>query len=247
MRSTCIRGTGILAAGLSVQLALAQTSRVQTPASVDVYFTADVQADGVPINIQPDPNLTPALQAMVRKRVTQWRYQVGSWQGKPVPMPVSQKIEAEVIPVSDGGFELKIKKVSGVPIPDGMGPVKNQMRPPAYPLELLQRAVSGTLIYAFRVDAQGRPYDVELLAPDNLNRDMKALERSARTAMMSWVLATPRVDGVALDCRFVTPIDFLSGSNYQYKKTDLAPYRARLSDACPAPPELVTEVAGTVL
>ena len=107
-----MRAKGIVS--LSLALALCATPALaQSPANViQLDFKADVQADGVPANIQPDASLAPPLQAMVRKRVAEWRYRMGTWQGKPVPAPVSQRIVAEVMPVASGGFALRIKEVS---------------------------------------------------------------------------------------------------------------------------------------
>ena len=92
-----MRAKGIVS--LSLALALCATPALaQSPANViQLDFKADVQADGVPANIQPDASLAPPLQAMVRKRVAEWRYRMGTWQGKPVPAPVSQRIVAEVM------------------------------------------------------------------------------------------------------------------------------------------------------
>ena len=83
------------------------SAQAQAPAPASMLyldFKADVQADGSLANIAPDAALAPALQAMVRKQVAGWRYMPGTWQGKPVPKPVSQRIVAEVIPAAGGGF-----------------------------------------------------------------------------------------------------------------------------------------------
>lgn len=250
MRTKRIFAVGMLVAGLCSQPVLAQTPPAPAPSSVTLYFTADVQADGVPINIAPDPELMPALQAMVRKRVAGWRYEVGRWQGKPVPMSISQQIVAEVVPLSPEGFVLTIQKVTGATMPAPTGARNGRsrsMNPPQYPTDVLRRGVSGTFIYAVRGDAQGKPVDIELLAPERLSQDMKTLDRAARTALMNWKLDVPELDGVALECRMLMPIEFKLGSDHERSRPDLSPYRARFADACPALPELVTKVAGTAL
>lgn len=75
MQSKRFRGTCLLDVLLCIQPVRAQLPR----ATLKLYLKADVQADGVPINIAPDPALEPALQAMVRKWVAGWRYEVGRY------------------------------------------------------------------------------------------------------------------------------------------------------------------------
>ncbi|MEO6226613.1 MAG: energy transducer TonB [Thermomonas sp.] len=250
MRKDSVWGVGMLAVVLCIQPVHAQTPPA-APAFASLHFKADVRADGVPINIQPDPALAPALQAMVRRRVAEWRYEVGQWQGKPVPMPISQQIVAEVVAVSSDDFELKIQKVTSAAMQGVAGAAgldKDTMDPPEYPQQARKHGVSGTLIYAMHVAADGKPYDLELLAPDRLSGDMKSLARAAKTALMKWKLSAPEVDGATLDCRVVIPIAFKLGPQQpEWENPDVAPYRARLADACPASPALLTKVVGSVL
>ena len=231
-----------MAAVLYTTPVFAQKPPPASPSIVSLVFNADVRIDGTLANVQPDKSLTPALQAMVIKRVAEWRYQVGSWQGKPAPMPISQMILAEVVPVSSGGFVLRMQKITSVP----SLPTK-KMYPPEYPLQARKNGVTGTFIYAVRADAQGKPYDIELLVPEHQDKDMKTLEHAARAAMAKWTLDAIQVDGAPIDCRRVIPIQFALGPNPERDKPDLAPYRARYVDVCPAYPELITKVVGTVL
>ena len=51
--------------------------------AITLGFKADVQADGVPTNIQPDATPSPPLRAMVRKaRRRTARYRMGTWQNQ---------------------------------------------------------------------------------------------------------------------------------------------------------------------
>lgn len=248
MRMKTVAGMWMLVAMLTSAAAFAQAPPAQTR-EVALYFSAEVLADGALANVQPDASLAPALQAMVRKRVAEWRYEPSTWQGKRVSTSISQKIVTEVVPAASAGFMLRIKQVTGASMPaaNDVPGVGKKMYPPEYPQEARRRGVAGTFIYAMRVDAQGTPYDIELLAPEPLGRDMKTLEQASRTAIAKWTLETPRADGVPVDCRAIVPIQFALGPYDAWDKTALALYRARFADACPAAPELLTKVAGTLL
>lgn len=227
--------------------ALAQT-QAAPPAVVHLDFRADVQPDGSLANVEPDASLAPALQAMVRKRVVEWRYDVGQWQGKPGPRRVSQRIVTEALPVSSGGFALRIKEVT-VGVMPTVGPqfVDRRMFPPEYPIEARRRGVAGTLIYAVRVDGQGKPKEITLLAPEKPDRWMKMLDKASQEALAKSTMAAIRVDDAPVECVAVVPMEFSLGDKPRMDKTDLAPYRARYPDACPVGPKLLTTVAGTLL
>lgn len=249
-----MRTRWIVSMGLAAALCGAQ-ALAQSPASViTLGFKADVQADGVPTNIQPDAALSPPLQAMVRKRVAEWRYRMGTWQGKPVAATVSQQITAEAVPVNGGGFALRIKEVgfprryihdddpakSKSPMPTPMHP------PPIYPPQLMRRAVQGVLVYAYDVDAAGKAVDIELVHPQQPDRDFKLLDAAAREAMAKWTLPPTEVGGEPVPCRVLTPITF-STEREPPKGPDLSTYRAGHPELCPSPPALLTDVAGTML
>ena len=244
MRTRWIVSMG-LAAALCGAPALAQS-----PAPViTLGFKADVQADGVPTNIQPDAALSPPLQAMVRKRVAEWRYRMGTWQGKPVAATVSQQITAEAVPVNGGGFALRIESVAYPSVRADSAAAaekKPRMVAPVYPAALAQRGVQGVLVYAYAVDAAGKAVDVELVHPQQPDRDFKLLDAASRDAIAKSRMPPNKVGGEPVPCRVLTPITF-STEREPPKGPDLSTYRAGHPELCPLPPELLTDVAGTML
>jgi Gram-negative bacterial TonB protein C-terminal len=238
-------------ASIGLAAALCCTSaQAQAPASVlHLDFKADVQADGVPTNIQPDASLAPPLQAMVRKRVAEWRYRLGMWQGTPVPGPVSQRIVAEALPVASGGFALRIREITYPTVMvDRKGAHEAGIRiPPMYPKELMRQGVSAVLVYAYRVDAAGKARDIELAHPVERDRAFRLLDEASREAIGKWVLPPTTVAGEPVDCRVTTPITFRIGDDPLPKAPDLAAYRASHPDMCPSGPVLLTKVEGSML
>lgn len=237
--------------GCAVALAgAAALVHAQAPAaSIQLRFKADVSAEGVPTNIQPDAALPPLLQTMVRKRVAEWRYRVGIWQGRPVADSVSQQILADAVPAASGGFALRIKDVTYISVDLGADDMREQLArtpPPVYPPELVRRGVAGVLVYAYRVDAAGKAQDIELVYPQHPDRDAALLDAAGRAAIAGWSLPPTRVGGTPVDCRVLRPLVFALDT-LQPKSPDLSAYRASHPELCPAGPVLVTKVAGTLL
>ena len=81
---------------------------------------------------------------------------------------------------------------------------------------------------------------------EKLERRMRPLDEAARTAIQQWPFSVIEVDGVAIECQAVIPMQFAL-DRPKPDMPDLAPYRARLGDACPASPALLTPVAETLL
>jgi TonB family protein len=230
------------------------SAQAQAPASLlHLDFKADVQADGSLANIEPDAALTPALQAMVRKQVAGWRYMPGTWQGKPVPKPVSQRIVAEVVPAAGGGFALRIKHVTSVPryLDTKRARAAAPMLPPRYPEGAQRQGIEATLVYAMRRDPQGAPIEVELVDAQVPGNWKKQFDEAGRDAIRLWRLEPVEVEGQAIDCRWLTPMTFRLGEGRSPPPTapalDLRPYLSRFPDACPLSPVLETQVAGVFL
>lgn len=226
----------------------------QTPPSViHLDFKADVHADGVPANIQPDASLAPPLQAMVQKRVAAWRYRMGTWQGKPVPATVSQRIVAEAVPVASGGFALRIKDLIAAPVVvDATGASTiGRLFPPRYPESAQRQGIEATMIYAMRRDAEGMPLEVELVDAQLPANWRKPFDAVSRQAIQQWRLKPVEVEGQAIDCRLLTPVTFRLGVGKTRPplppEQDLRSHLPRFPDACPLRPVLETKVAGTLL
>lgn len=244
----CMRENWIARIGVVAVLCAAPALAQSPPNVIHLDFTADVQADGVPTNIQPDASLAAPLQAMVRKRVVDWRYKVGVWQGTPVPATVSQRIVAEVLPVTSGGFALRIKEITYPTVTlDRNGVYKGINRaPPVYPKELMRRAVGGVLVYSYRVDATGKAEDIQLVHPEKPSRDVKLLDAASRAAIAQWTFQPTMVGKERVDCRSLTPLTFNIGDT-PMPNPDVSAYRERTPDVCPAGPKLLTQVEGSLL
>lgn len=222
------------------------------PRVVNLDFKADVRADGTLANIRPDAALAPMLQEMVSKRVAQWRYRTGTWQGRPVAGKVSQRIAAEVLPVEPGGFALRIREVTDLPDAIFMrgADMDPRMGPPSYPRQALKQRINATLVYAMRRDAQGVPVEVELVGAEIPAHWRARFDAASRQAIQRWRLDPVEIDGQVVDCRLLVPLTFRVSPGRTPPAMPvpiLEPYQLRFTDACPLPPVLETTVVGTHL
>ena len=221
------------------------------PTLLSLDFKADVQADGSLANVEPDAALAPPLQAMLRKQVAGWRYALGTWLGKPVVKQVAQRIVVEVLPVASGGFALRIREVTGIPVEmDGSGKAKGmRMSAPRYPEGAQRQGVDADLLYAMRLDAEGAAVDVELVDASVPGPWVKQFDAMGREAIAQWRMRPIEVEGQRIDCRMLIPMQFRVSDGPPKKEAgiDSKPYRSRYADICPASPVLQTKVAGVLL
>lgn len=238
----------LLLAAMCAMPVLAQTPSA-VPTLFNLDFKADLQLDGTLTNIQPDATLAPALQAMVRKRVEEWQYELATWQGKPVLGATSQRIVVEAVPVSSGGYVMRIKQVTPATISISPAEMTDDFRmvPPEYPGVVRRRNVVGTLVYAMSIDAQGKAQAVELIFPEQPDRWFKMLDESSRAAIAKWTMPPSRVNGVPVDCRVLIPMQFTLSNVPMPSATNTKAYRSSHADICPSPPTLLTKVDGSLL
>jgi TonB family protein len=238
--------------GLAAALCAAPAMAQAPPRTIQLDFQADMQADGSLANVVPDAELLPALQQMLRKQVAGWRYTPGTWQGKPVPKRIFQGIVAEVMPAASGGYGLRIKEVKSIPAFDAKGNrTSTSMYPPAYPVDARRQGIEATMIYAIRRDPQGVPIDVELLEARVRANWRKSFDAASRQAIRLWRLEPFEVEGEAIDCLWLTPVEFELRMGPPHPTPapapDMSAYASRFPDRCPLAPVLETKVAGVSL
>lgn len=241
----------LLASAACIGVALAAKPKASTapsPAKPLLFeFKAMVLPDGTLADIQPDASLSESSQAMVRKRVATWHYEPKQWQGKAYASPIHRVIKAHVVAMPAGGFALQIDAVTGVAKQakdispeDGI-----PFPPPKFPAEQMLHGVSAQFVYAVLFDEAGKPQQVDLLYPQQLDYDQRQLDKASRVAIAQWIQPNA-VDGMPIACRVNVPISFRSGDEPMLDDTDLVAKFDNFADKCPVP-KLITEVVGTYL
>ena len=239
-----------LACGIVGWAGVAQAAKpAAKPQLVRFDFSALVQADGTLTDIQPDAALAENLQAMVRRRVATWRYKPLQWQGKTAASAVSQSIRLEIVPVAESGFAFRILGVGEQekPVRIGRRTDRLPMRPPQFPPELMRSGVNAVLVYSVLYDEAGKPSEVALVYPAQIDRAYQRLDAASREAMAKW--SVPHTfEGTPIACRANVPITFQTDypAGVLQAPAEVAALFDRYTDMCPEA-KLETPVAGTFL
>lgn len=240
-----------LVGGLALVAGTAQAAKPATstpPPMLQLNFKATVQADGTVTDIQPDPALPPAIQALIRQRVATWRYAPMQWQGKTQSSPISQTINAQAVPTQEGRVVLQVAGVSGQIRDIGSATPKAGIPvAPKLPPDLQRPGLNAVVVYAVLYDEAGKPQQVDLLYPSELDRDGKRLDKAAREAIAQWVMPHTFNDA-PIACRTYTPITFRTdgaGEPPRVPPERMASFNGYV-DRCPTT-SLETPVAGTFL
>lgn len=247
MRAVCAALVGGIALVVGVAQAAKPEASKQAP-MLQLDFKAIVQADGTVTDIQPDPALPAAVQALIRQRVATWRYSPMQWQGKSQLSPIAQTINVQAVPTEQGGVVLRVAEVSGQMRNIGSAkPVAGIPIPPKLPAELQRSGINAVVVYAVLYDEAGKPQQVDLLYPSELDRDYKRLDKAARDAIAQWVMPHT-FDGAPISCRTYTPITFRTDGAGELPRVPperMASFNGYV-DRCPTT-SLETPVAGTFL
>jgi len=239
-----------LVGGIVVSAGVAQAATPQgsKPLLVQFDFSATVQADGTLADIQPDVALEETFQSMVRGRVATWHYQPAQWQGRSAASPISQTIWAHVVPTADGGFAFRIAEVTGQRKSEAdarrMGGVPYP--PPRFPPDLMQKGVNAVLLYSVQYDQAGKPQQIDLMYPVEVDSIHMRLDGAVRDAMAQWTVRHS-FGGQPIACRSKVPMVFASRNAPVLEElAEVAALFDRYTDMCPEA-KLETPVAGTFL
>jgi hypothetical protein len=117
--------------------------------------------------------------------------------------------------------------------------------PPKFPAEQVLRGVNAQFVYAVLFDEAGKPQQVDLVYPQQLDYDQRQLDKASHAAIAQWIRPIA-VDGMPIACRVNVPISFRTGDEPMVDDADLAARFDNFADKCPAA-KLITEVVGTYL
>lgn len=225
------------------------TAKPAAPQVLQFDFKATVQADGSVTNIEPDAALPEPIKAMIRKRVATWRYKPAQWQGKTAAsIPIEQTIKAVAVPTTQGGVALRIEEVTGKTLSGEASKKRFAMQPlPPFPPDLQKRGASAQLVYAILYDEAGKPQQVDLMYPAELDRNIRGFDEASRKTIAKWV-APKTFDGMPISCRERRPIGFNTGDESLPLRVppEVASSFDKYTDMCPLT-TLETPAAGTFL
>jgi hypothetical protein len=167
-----------------------------------------VAADGSVASVTPDAALPEPIRQMLVKRVSQWRYSVPMWQGKPVQLSTRLKLRLQPVPTTSGGMVLRVLGGSNeleIATADAAGII-----PPRYPHGAAIKKIGGTFTYVVRVQPDGSASNVRRVLPLEPTHDyFREMDESAQAALRSSRFPSSVVDGSAIACDRMVPIVFM--------------------------------------
>lgn len=230
-------GTGVAAEASSA--AAAQGTLLSTGMEVTIA------ADGSVARVVPDAKLPEPLRQLLIKRVMQWRYSPGVWQGAPAETATHLVLRLLAVPTTQGGFVLRVLGTGGnVDSESGYTPT-----PPKYPFEAQRKNIQGNFAYSMRILEDGSVTDVVRLFPEEISdKYMKAMDEASQEAIRTSRLRPVVVNGVAVACDRPFYMEFRTDgpAKEPLKPIDIKPYWSKMKVPCPVA-DLQTKIEGTLL
>lgn len=200
--------------------------------SVSIYGTIDINAEGTVSRFEIDhlKKYDKGVQDLGQRTVQSWRFEKteGGAPGKNISTRFHLFISGEPI----GKDEIALK--AGEPFyyaPEFTGITaamsgkgQNLLKPPVYPAQVVRMGVSGTVLLAVKVGADGRVLDVTDLQVNLRNKGTpKVLERarnllaqtSIKTARQDWTFIAQSLPAGKDFGTVIVPVDFSLAQNWE--------------------------------
>lgn len=232
-------------AAVAAQKATAPTASATPARELVAGMDITIAADGSVTRVVPAATLPEPIRQLLIKRVSQWRYEVPMWQGKPARLSSYLILRLLAVPTTAGGFVLRVSGVGGEwHIGSGFGP-----KPPQYPQAAMRQEIGGTFSYALRLGQDGSVESVRRLYPEAvLDSIRKSIDAAAQTTLLSSRFRPVRVDGAAVACEIALPIVFTPASKSPDGYMEKIPDSARQPLITPCPKlALLTKIENTML
>lgn len=206
-----MKGTMGIALWLLAIVANAQTAELRMPVDGEI----GIDPAGAVFDYRIDSGLTAPVKALVEQSVRQWKFEPILRDGVAVHAKARMRLTliAHQVPA---GFQLQVEEVRFSAYRDSV-----KMLPPRYPAEAARNSVSGDVLVAVRVNAEGRVVEaaaVQTSWPDDkFGEDSrrywaKVLEKASVEAARRWVFepADPALHETG-DATLVVPVSFWTG------------------------------------
>lgn len=162
--------------------------------------------------------LTPDVKALVEKTVRGWQFEPIVHGGKAVYAKTGMQLDLLARQV-DAGYRLQVENVRFM-----YGDRKPlRMVPPQYPMDALREHISGDVLMAIRIDAQGRVVDAAAIqfslpyrdaSEKQIQRWGKHFEKAAVAAVKGWAYEAAKPDmGQEAEMTQIVPISFRTSSD----------------------------------
>ncbi|MBB3276061.1 MULTISPECIES: energy transducer TonB [unclassified Pseudoxanthomonas] len=207
-----MKGIWGIALWLLAALAQAQTQTQTAELRMPVNGEIGIDPAGSVFDYRIDSELTPEVKALVERSVRQWKFEPVLRGG--VATHAKARMHLTLIAHQvDGGFQLKVEEARF------SGYRKTAlMNPPRYPPEAARAGISGDVLVAVRVDAQGEVVDAaavqsawpyEKISESAMRYWGKVLEKASVDAARKWRFEpSDPAQSEPADTTLVVPISF---------------------------------------
>ncbi len=174
----------------------------EVPQTVNFRTEARVRlgADGVPVQVELNDSLPPAIARVVQARIGEWRFEMPQVEGRPVTGLTHVSVLACAVPDDSGRFGIRVRYLKHGP--RRLAPASE----PPIPMDAVHYGVKGSFVIHARIDPDGRAVVESTDAIDS--RTPRVFDRIVRKWMAKEMYEPEEIDGRAAATRQVIPMVF---------------------------------------
>lgn len=197
-------------------VALNAASAEPTPKPIHFRAHARVQLDaaGVPQQVEVDQKLPAVIRDAIAQRVAQWRFEPAHVDEQPRAGATTVFVDACAVPAADGDMRLAVDySWNGPGYADG-----RYFHPaPRYPVDAAKRGAEGDFRVVLQIGVDGRA-SVETIEVQKGR--LKLFEQALRTWVSTLRYVPEEIEGAPVVTRVAIPVDFAMGGFDRYERQE---------------------------
>lgn len=188
-------------------VALTAASAEPTPKPIHFRAHARVQLDaaGVPQQVEVDQKLPAVIRDAIAQRVGQWRFEPARVDEQPRAGATTVFVDACAVPGANGGMRLAVDYGWNGP---GYADGRYFHPAPRYPVDAAKRGAEGDFRVVLQVGVDGRA-SVETIEVQK--GQLKLFEQALRTWVSALRYVPEEIEGAPVVTRVAIPVDFAMG------------------------------------
>jgi len=188
-------------------VALNAASAEPTPKPIHFRAHARVQldAEGVPRQVEVDQKLPAVIRDAIAQRVAQWRFEPAQVDEQPRAGATTVFVDACAVPAENGDMRLAVDYGWNGP---GYADGRYFHPAPRYPVEAAQRNKGGVFRVVLQIGADGRATVETIEAQQG---QLPLFEKALRTWVTTLRYVPEEIEGAPVITRVAIPVDFAMG------------------------------------
>lgn len=198
-----LAGVGLL----SVAFGAGAGDKAAEPIRFQATARVVLDAHGVPLQVEANEKLPPAVRAAVEQRVIQWRFEPAKVGGVAKPGVTHVFLDACAMPAADGNMTLAMDYRSNGP---GLAGGATLVAPPMYPVSAARYGQAGSFNVFMRIGPDGRA-SIERIEP--VAGKVKPFEKTLRDWVGAMRYVPEEVDAAPIATQMSTLVEFSLGGD----------------------------------